>query len=100
MIGWVWRWLVARGEFNSAETDSPVLKLAAYAMNFFRRVAKSAMFWLQFHAIPWEPRSAPRGPARTIFTSVRFSTPLRRPTMGGRKGWIGWGAFWPASVFP
>src|SRR6201984_3821083 len=100
MVRWMGRRLVARVEFPSAKTDPRFLKLAAYAMNFFRRVAKSAILWLEFHAIPWEPRSAPRGPARTIFTSVRFSTPLRRPTMGGRKGWIGWGAFWPASVFP
>src|ERR1700745_2671684 len=100
MIGWMWRWLVARVEFTSAKKDSRFLKLAAYAMNFFRRVAKSAIFWLEFRAIPWEPRSAPRGPARTIFTSVRFSTRLRRPTMGRRKGWIGWRLFAAPWRFP
>src|SRR6266403_1185780 len=93
MIGWTWRWLVAPAEFTLAKTESRFLKLAAYAMIFFLPAAKSAIFWSEFPAILWEPRSAPRGPARIIFTSARFSTRLRRPTMGRRKGLIGWRPF-------
>src|SRR6266436_9072663 len=93
MIGWMWHWPVARVGFTSAKTEFQFLKLAAYEMNFFLPAAKSAIFWSEFPAILWEPRSVPRGPARTIFTSARFSIRLRRPIMGRRKGLIGWRPF-------
>src|SRR5260370_39331318 len=51
-------------------------------MNSFLLAAKNLIFLSEFPAIRWEPRSAPREPARTIFTLARFSTRHPKPITG------------------
>ena len=88
------------GGVHLSENGLPVSEACRLRDEFFssRSEKRDFLVGVSCHSLGASLGAARAG--RTIFTSVRFSTPLRRPTMARRKGWIGWRLFAAPWRFP